>query len=245
VATTRPISPPSDRTSRNRLVLVGLAIILVFAVIGVVTAGIFVGSAISSSPKSSPKAVPTGAASSSTLRDIHRAQAQATSIVAQARKSGHAAAQDLTRRARAQATALVVAAKRRAGVVAAQVPTAAAAPPAVSAAPQPTYAAPSTSSGGAVAGSTAAGAPDLNEVPAAWKVVAYGATFGSGPGVGSVTVLNRSSGSFSGTVKIAYAKGGAAYASFSGLAPGQSAVLTLTGTPYSGGGYTILLPTVR
>lgn len=251
MATTRPISPPSDKNSRNRLVLVGLAIILVFAVIGVVSAGIFVGSALSSGPKSSPRAVPTGATSPSTLRDIQRAQAQATSIVAQARKSAHARAQSLTRRARAQATAIVVDAKRRAGVVAAQVPTAAAAPPASSAAPAPTYVAPSagapaTTSGSTAAGSgSAAGAPDLSGVPASWKVVAYGASFGSGHGVGTVTVLNRSSGAFSGTVKIAYARGGAAYASFSGLAPGQSAVLTLTGTPYTGGGYTILLPSVH
>jgi hypothetical protein len=76
-------------------------------------------------------------------------------------------------------------------------------------------------------------------------VVAYNASFGAGSGVGTVTVVNRAATSFSGTVKIAYARGGAAYASFSGLAPGQTEVLTLTGSPYRGGGYTILLPSVH
>jgi hypothetical protein len=98
------------------------------------------------------------------------------------------------------------------------------------------------------AGSTSSGTsgtPDLGGVPASWKVVAFNASLGTGSGIGTVTVLNRSSGTFSGTVKIAYARGGAAYASFSGLAPGQSEVLTLSGTPYPGGGYTILLPSVH
>jgi hypothetical protein len=227
--------------------LIGLAIILVFAVIGVVSAGIFVGSALTSSSKNTPKVIPTSAVAPSTLRDVHRAQAQATRIVAHAQKSGLAAASVLTRRARAQATSLVVAAKRRAGVIAAQVPTAVAVPPAASVAPAPTYVAPSTGTSGSTGApsGSAAGAPNLAGVPAAWKVVAYNPTFGTGSGVGTVTVLNRSAGSFSGTVKIAYARGGAAYASFTGLAPGQSQVLTLTGTPYSGGGYTILLPAVH
>lgn len=250
MVTTHPVSPPDGRTGRRRLVLVGLAIILVFAVIGVVSAGIFVGSAFSSGAKSPSKGNrPTAVPAS--LRDIRRAQAQATSIVAQARKSSKVTARGLTAHARAQATALVVAAKKQAGTIAAAAPTTVPVQPSA-----PAYssgatssAVPTTSGTGATSGAasgsaSSAGAPDLSGAPASWKVVAYNATFG-GAGVGTVTVLNRSGGSFSGTVKIAYAKGGAAYASFSGLAAGQSEVLALSGTPYPGGGYTILLPTVH
>jgi hypothetical protein len=249
VARTRAISPPQDRTGRSGLLLVGLAIILIFAVIGVVSAAVFLGSVVAAGSPHSPRVVSTGTTKPSTLQDVRRAQAQATKIVAQARTSGRANARQVTRRARAQATALVVAAKRRAGAIVAGASSAAAAPPAA-AAPAPTYVAPSSSAGSGSAGSgsttsASTSAPNLSGVPASWKVVAYNAVLGTGSGVGTVTVLNRSSGVFSGIVKVAYTRGGAAYASFSGLGPGQSEVLTLTGTPYSGGGYTILLPTVR
>ncbi len=256
MATTHPVSPPDDRTGRRRLVFLGLAIILVFAVIGVVSAGIFLGSALSTSAKSGARGTHTTPVPSS-LQDIRRAQAQATKIVAQARKNAKVAARGVTGRARTQATALVATARSRAGAIAAAVPTAAPPPPAGSPAGSgvPPSNVPSTSGTGAAPGGAASsgavgsagvsGAPDLSGVPASWKVVAFNPTLGTGSGLGTVTVLNRSTSTFSGTVKIAYAKGGAAYASFSGLAPGQSEVLALSGTPYPGGGYTILLPTVH
>lgn len=250
MATTHPVSPPVDRTGRRRLVLVGLAIILVFAAIGVVSAGIFVGSQFTSSAASPRKAAHTTPVPAS-LRDVRRAQAQATRIVAQAQKNARATARGVTARARTQATALVVSAKKRAGAIAAAVPTAAPAPAAPtignsapSAAP-PSAPATGVPSTGATGSTSASGTPDLSAVPASWKVVAYNASLGTGSGIGTVTVLNRSGGTFSGTVKIAYARGGAAYASFSGLGPGQSEVLALSGTPYPGGGYTILLPSVH
>lgn len=247
MVSTHPVSPPDNRTGRRRLVLVGLAIILVFAVIGVVSAGIFVGSAFTSSAPSHGKgkhATPVPAS----LRDVRRAQAQATRIVAQARKKARVAARGVTTRARAQATALVVSAKKRAGAIAAAAPTAVPAPPVAStgsSAAVPPVSSGATAPGAGSTSSGTSGTPDLSGVPASWKVVAFNASLGTGSGIGTVTVLNRSSGTFSGTVKIAYARGGAAYASFSGLAPGQSEVLTLSGTPYPGGGYTILLPSVH
>lgn len=253
MVTTRPNSAPTRQSGRNRLVLVGLAIIIIFAVIGVVSAGIFVGSAFSSSSKTGSSLHPT--VPPSTLRDVHRAQAQATRIVAQARKSGRAASLRLTKRARAQATALVETARHRAAAIAAAVPTPVPAPPPTSSVPGPAYSGGSNSSTGTTSpgGSTgsaqasgAVGAPGPGTVPASWKVVAYNATFSNGgAGVGTVTVLNRSTTTFSGTVKIVYSRGGAAYASFAGLAPGGSEVLPLSGTPYPGGGYRILLPSVR
>jgi hypothetical protein len=230
------------------MVLIGLAIILIFAAIGVVSAGAFVGNKLAggSAQPTATAGQPTTVPSS--LQDVRRARAQATRIVAQARRSGKNAASRALTRAHAQATSVVAAARKKAS--SAPAPVAPASPPV---APAPTSAFPSTGSArsatspgnGSISSGASPGAPNLSGVPASWKVVAYNATFGTGSGVGTVTVLNRSSGSFSGTVKIAYAKGGAAYASFSGLAPGQSEVLALSGSPYPGGGYTILLPSVH
>jgi hypothetical protein len=91
-----------------------------------------------------------------------------------------------------------------------------------------------------VAGQTTS--PNLSGLPDTWKVVGYGATFGSGPGnAGSVGVLNRSAKTFSGVVVVQYANGGSASAPFSGLAPGQSLTLPLNGKSYTGGGYHIVL----
>lgn len=253
MVTTRPVSPSNDPTARRRLVLAGLAVIIVFAVIGVVSAGIFLGSALGSTGKTTGGIIhPTVAVSS--LQDVHRAQVQATNIVSQARKSGQTVARDITARARARATALVAAAKKSAGAIGASSPAPGAPSSPSSTAtgnssttiPGTTGAAPSsTVVSGTSASGGAAGTPDLSGVPASWKVVAYNAALGTGSRVGTVSVLNRGSGTFSGTVKIAYNRGGAAYASFSGLGPGHSEVLTLSGSPYPGGGYTILLPAVH
>jgi hypothetical protein len=77
-------------------------------------------------------------------------------------------------------------------------------------------------------------------LPSSWLVVAYNATFGSGPGsAGSITVTNRSGKRFSGTAEVVYAGGGTARAVFSGLAPGQTLVLPLNGPTYPGRGFTI------
>jgi hypothetical protein len=91
----------------------------------------------------------------------------------------------------------------------------------------------STSTGGGSTSTT----PNLSGVPASWLVVAYGATFGSGPGsAGSITVLNRSQKTFSGTARVEYVGHngslGSSSATFSGLAPGQTEVLPLNGAPY-------------
>lgn len=243
------IAPPDDRSTRDALVMVGIGIILLFAALGVVSAGIFLGNKVTGNSK------PGHAASTSTgrvqaMQDVHRAQAQATQIVQAAQTTGKSIVKHSTTRANRQAAAIVAAAKHKASQTSAGTTTGA-----VAAAPTaaPSYSYPSTSSGSssAASGSTSSGgvasgssgstgSADLSNLPASWLVVGYNATFGSGPGsVGGITVLNRGNKTFHGVARVIYAKGGQATAAFSGLAPGQSAILPLNGPAYPGGGYRI------
>jgi hypothetical protein len=84
--------------------------------------------------------------------------------------------------------------------------------------------------------------PNLRGVPSNWLVVGYNATFNPGSGgVGTISVVNRSGKTFRGVAIVKYKTGGSASASFSGLAPGQAEVLTLSGSPYPGGGFQIVM----
>lgn len=255
----KPIAPPNDRRARDAAVMVGIGIILLFAVVGVVSAGIFVGGRVTSksaSPKSTPRAS-TG--NPVAAQDLARARAQATQIVQAAQQSSKTLVARQTASARKQAAAILAAARKQAASITA---SASAAPPAASSAPvssgstgafsagstsgSTTGTTGSTSSGfGSTGPTTAAGTPpsamvNLNNLPATWLVVAYNATFGSGPGsAGSITVTNRSGKTFSGTAQVTYSGGGTASAPFAGLAPGQTLVLPLNGRVYPGGGYSI------
>ena len=51
----------------------------------------------------------------------------------------------------------------------------------------------------------------------------------------------KSGKTFAGVATVKYKSGGSASASFSGLAPGQSLVLPLSGARYPGGGYQIVM----
>lgn len=254
----RPVSPARNRKSRDGLMLVALGIIVLFAVVGVVSAGVFAVSKLTSSsaPRAAHSQRGTGAAG---LTDVQRAKAQATAIVRAAQAAGDSIIKTSTTKARKQAAAIIANAKRQAKT---------AQPPPAAAIQQPTAVANvqpviptaipygsaqavgptgGTSTGtGSAAGSGAITAPrsvpNLQGVPASWLVVGYSATFGSGPGpVGGVSVVNRGGKSFSGIVTVKYSRGGSAGSSFVGLAPGQSEVLPLSGTPYRSGGYQILV----
>jgi hypothetical protein len=248
------IAPPNDRSTRDTLVLVGIGIILLFAVIGVVSAGVFLGSKVTSASKPTTHSNSTTAGDrSAALQDVHRAQSQATKIVAAAQSTGKSIVRHQTSRAQKRAQAIVAAARSQATKT---TRSAVAAPssnsPASTAGGTYSYGYGSTGSSAAPGASGAAGTStgstassgsasvNLGSLPASWLVVGYNATFGSGPGnVGGITVLNRGNKTFSGTAHVIYAKGGQATASFAGLAPGQSEVLPLNGPAYPGGGFSI------
>ena len=233
----RRMDDPRGRRAFSGLVIAGIAVVLLFAVLGVVSAGSFVADHVSSSSKPTTKtASPHGTPVA--VQDVTRARAQATIIVKEAQAAGKTIVSSATKKASKQATAIVVAAKRNA----ASQPTAAPAPTAAAAPTTAPVTGPTPNSGGQATGtgSTTPAPVDLSGVPASWLVVAYNATFGSGPGsAGAISIYNRTSKTFSGVVRVSYARGGSATASYSGLAPGQSEVLALNGPAYPGGGYHI------
>jgi hypothetical protein len=233
------------------------AIVLLFAIVGVATAGKYVADRASGAKTPTPVAVANNS-STTALTAISRAHEQATAIVKAARQNGRAIVSQAASKARHQASQIITQAHRTAASAPARsVPgTPSSAPALPTAAPvvvQPTaYVATSSQvTTGTTTGVTATtplpvlqntpvGAPNLSGVPASWLVVGYNPTFGSGPGsAGSVGVVNRGSKPFSGTVKVVYTHGGVATAPFSGLAPGASLILPLNGPTYPGGGFTI------
>lgn len=241
----RRVDLPPRRRLQDALVLAGVAIVLLFAVVGVVSAGAFVGGKLSSGSPAKHQASPTGTPSS--LAGLARANAQATAIVKSARSHSRA----VLARANKQARAIVGAARRHAASVsptAAPTPPVSAAPPVV---PTPTPAAaavqPTLATGPISATpATTAGPTNLSGLPASWLVVAYNVTFGGGPGsAGSITVTNRGGKAFSGVARVMYARGGSATAAFTSLAPGRTTVLPLDGSRYPGGGYHIVVPNPR
>jgi vacuolar-type H+-ATPase subunit H len=252
----RRVDSPRGRRSLDGLVIAVGVIVLIFAIVGVATAGTYVAGRVSGKATSTPVVVSTTANGNSS-RAVALAHAQATAIVEAAKQSKRQILSKAASTARNQARSIISTARRNAASVksaaAAHASTPASTPTSASssgsvASAYPTstpvynaYAYPTSTAVTTTApATTAVGGPDLSGVPAAWLVVGYGATFGSGPGsAGSVSVVNRGSKAFSGTVKVTYTAGGAATASFSGIAPGQSLVLPLNGPAYKGGGYTI------
>ena len=254
---------PANRRRMDGALLVAAGIVLLFAVVGVVSAGLFVAGRVSgSSAKVAGTATPVRT-NPLAAQDIHRAEAQATAIVRQAQAAGHSIVVAANARAHRQANAVLSNARRQAAAVRpsqpapAVIPTAAPVtgvlyPTPVSSGSVATGAAGTsgatsgaTGIGSTVAGraaGTAAAVPNLRGVPSTWLVVGYNATFSSGSsGVGTISVINRSTKTFSGVATVKYRSGGSASAAFSGLAPGQALVLPLSGRSYSGGGYQIVM----
>lgn len=253
---------PSGRKRLDAALILAAGVVVLFAVVGVVSAGSYVAGKVSGNSTKATATVKPATTSALVAQDIHRAQAQATAIVRQAQSAGHSIVASANSKARRQANALLAAARRqaasyRAAAAAAPAPTAVpntsnvgapstgvVAPPVL--APTTISSVGSVGTGGTVAanpGSTGgAAAPNLSGLPATWLVVGYNATFASGSsGIGTISVLNRSGKTFAGVATVKYKSGGSASASFSGLAPGQSLVLPLAGSPYPGGGYQIVM----
>lgn len=230
---------PRSRQARDTGLIALAVLLLVFALIGIGSAAAYVGGKVSGG-----SAVPPSShRNSSTSTSFTAARAEATAIVRAAQVAGRAIVKSSSAKAHRDATAVVTAARQRARrIVSSAVPNTTAPQQSTSVvqANSPPVAAPSTV--GVPTGSAAAVGPSLQGVPAAWLIVAYNATFGAGPGsAGGVSVVNRSSHTFSGVVTIRYSHGGVATAPFSGLAAGQSVTLPLNGPHYPGGGYRILV----
>jgi hypothetical protein len=232
----RPVEDPRSKRTLSGLVVAGIAVVLLFAVLGVISAGAFVAGKVSTAKAT---ATPHSLARSNL---IPQARSQATSIVRAAQTAGHHIVATATTRGNKQAKALLNRAKQRASTQATTVPTA-----------QSSSTSTSTGTGSTSSSSQASGSPpatpstgssiNFRTLPASWLVVAYNATFGGGPGrAGGITVTNRSEKkAFSGVARVLYTRGGSASATFSGLAPGQTVVLPLNGAIYQGGGFRILL----
>lgn len=236
--------------STSVLYYVGAAIILAFAILGVVSAGNFVGGKMSSS-STTPTATPTRPGSSRVaIQDVTRAQAQATAIVLQAQRRAKSLLRSSRASARRNAAHILASARNQAKNISGGAGSGAQ-PSTSSGGASPTGTAPSQS--GATSGGTSAGgnagalSPSvLRTLPSNWLVVGYDVAFGSGPGTaGSISVLNRSNSTFSGVARVDYLgpRGvtSSAYASFANLAPGSAELLSLNGPPYPGDGYHIVL----
>ena len=240
----------SQRRGRRRVdstLMAAFAVMILFAIIGLVSSGIFIAGKVSSSSASQSH---RGAHSNGTgSRALTQARAEATAIITAAQLAGRSIVSGDTARGRRRAASIVAAAQRRAHQLLAQaqaVPTQAptAVPPAVPAATSPagvtSPAVVATPVATLVAGSNPA-PPSMAGVPAAWQVIVYGATFGHGPGnAGSISVYNRGATTFSGTAGVHYARGGGSSSTFT-IGPHQTLLLPLNGTPYSGGNWRMYL----
>jgi len=245
------VRPPATHGRRLPAFLI-IGVVLLFAVIGVISAGIWASNQISGGPSNTNTPNHNGQAS------LAQAHASATAIVAAARRSAHGITSRELRQAHKRSGTIIGAAERKARNIVRkanhQVVSAPTTSPAL-AAPTPTPIIPTPTAVAyttPVTGATSTTPANLSGVPASWLVVAYNVTFGSGPGsVGGVTVTNRSQHTFSGTVVIQYSgpKGalGSSTASFSGLGAGQTEVVGLSGAAYPSGatGYKILVENVH
>lgn len=110
------VSRPKTRKPSDYLVVAGAAAIVLFALVGVVSAGAFIADKISSgsstpTPKKTVSSTSNG--NSAAIQDLARAQAQATAIVSTARQTSRAIVADATKRAHGRAAAIIAAANRR------------------------------------------------------------------------------------------------------------------------------------
>lgn len=242
------LESPRRSGSFGGLVTVGIALILLFALIGVVSAGAFVANRVGTSSKATITPEATSTNGNLVAQELARAQTQATAIVRQAQGAGHAIVGTATTRASRQARSIVSRARQQQPVATpAQVGPGQPGGNGTSPVPiQPQFA-PTAAAGfvpsPGIPAPTALVPSVLSGLPKSWLVVAYGATFGNGPGTaGGITVTNRGAKTFTGVARVLYAKGGVATGQFGALAPGQTEVLALNGPTYPGGGYRITVP---
>jgi hypothetical protein len=183
----------ADLTGRRRTftwpVAAGVAVVLAFAVVGVVSAGTFVADKMSGGSNAATRTPPPRRGPSVAVQDVTRAQAQATAIVNSAQTAGHGIVATATTRANRQARTIVAAARRQAAAIAAKSAASAssntgsgvsAAPPVSPTAPAVVAPYTGTSAQTATQGGTTA-STTYQGVTTAPTTTAYGTTTGSGP----------------------------------------------------------------
>ncbi|MGH2447501.1 MAG: hypothetical protein ACRDFS_02705 [Chloroflexota bacterium] len=247
-----PPAPPRRRMDGGRMIAAG--VVVLFALIGVVSAGRYLSDSFASAkPNASGSHHKTTTGNNSASLALARAGTQATSIVRAAETSGRRQAKAELKQAQRKAARLVAAARRSTSSSTSAHPSSAASTqpiPTATTLPVISSSGPS-SSGGSSAGTGSSAVPDLSSAPASWLVVGYNVAWGGGSGVGSISVINRSRGSLSGTALVQYygPKGGlgSSEASFTDLGAGQSETLSLQGDAYpaSASGYHIVISNVH
>ena len=206
-----------------------IAVVVILAILGLVSGVSFItGSSLGGSTRPAANGGP---------------EATATALVLQARSQ----ADSLVRKARQESLQLLAAARAQAKRIkssgnghrthhgnGASTPTPVVATPTTVPRPGPT------------ATPTIAGAPNLSGVPAFWVIV----VFGVNPQAGTLSIVNRASGTLSGRVVVTYVKrsgavSGVRRASFAGVAGRSVAALTMARAPAHWSTYRITVTNVR
>lgn len=142
----QPKNRPRGRKPVNGVAVVAVIAVLLFALVGVVSAGAFVSNKLAGSSKPTARHGTPGTSPSTTIamQNLARAQAQATAIVQKAQLDGHIIVSKETTKAHRQARSILNTAQRQATKIQHQVAAAPVSPPAAvaqpAATPVPTYA---------------------------------------------------------------------------------------------------------
>lgn len=119
--TIQRVSEPRSKQALSGLVMAGIAVVLLFAVIGVVSAGSFVASRMSSSTPPTTKHRGSRSATTRT-QELSRARAQASAIVQSARAASNSIISRATVRAHHQANTILAGARHKAAAIVASAP---------------------------------------------------------------------------------------------------------------------------
>ena len=117
--TVQPKNRPRGRKPVNGVAVVAVIAVLLFALVGVVSAGAFVSNKLAGSSKPAAKRNNAGTSPSTTiaLQNLARAQAQATAIVQKAQLDGHIIVSKETTKAHRQAKSILNTAQRQASKI--------------------------------------------------------------------------------------------------------------------------------
>lgn len=125
----RRVEQPRAHRARDWLLLVVAAIILIFAAVGVVSAAGYLGGKVATTPVKNHTHHGPSTSNAAALRDVARAQAQATAIIKAAQTAGKSIVNSESKKAHHQASAIIAKANVRArSSVAAAVPVVTSAP---------------------------------------------------------------------------------------------------------------------
>lgn len=117
--TVQPKNRPRARKKVNKMAIVAIIAVLLFALIGVVSAGSFLTDKMAGSSKPAARHGTPGTSPSTTLatENLARAQAQASAIVQKAQLDGHAIVSQETTKAHRQARSILNTAQRQASKI--------------------------------------------------------------------------------------------------------------------------------